>query len=128
MITTVPCPARCTVRLVDAGVIEKSVIGAAAIVTLADADWEGFATLVAVIVTGLPAVDIGAMYVAEVDDVDVKVPRQAGPKSQADRSVHETPRLFGSGLTAAVKTWDAPSFSVAAGGEIVTVLTGVELS
>jgi hypothetical protein len=41
--------------------MEKSVFGVAVIVTLADADWEEFATLVAIIVTGLPAVESGAV-------------------------------------------------------------------
>jgi hypothetical protein len=55
----------------------------------------------------------------------VKVPRQAGPKSQADSTLQETPRLFESFETLTVKVWLPISGIVAVEGEMATMTPGV---
>jgi hypothetical protein len=81
-------------------------------------------TLAAVIFTSKPAPPVGAVYVAEVEDVWVKVPLHAGPKVQEDFLLNETPRLLWSFMTVAVKIWLPPSVTLALTGETVTLIGG----
>jgi hypothetical protein len=83
----------------------------------------GSEILVAVII-GWSDVEFGTWYVAEVEDVEVKLPRQAGNSTHPVLALHETPRFDGSLLTEAVKVWVPPSTTVADMGETVTLIGG----
>jgi hypothetical protein len=74
VIVSVPCPPLLTVMLFAAAASEKSGDVPVIMVTVADANLVVSATLVAVILIGFPAVEDGAVYVAEVDEVWVRIP------------------------------------------------------